>query len=387
MNGPLTRRVRFCALVVTCLLAALPATAQNPTGTVAGRVTDATGLPMPGVTVTAESPSLQGTQTTKTTTNGDYILPLLPPGRYAISFERTGFQPLKETRDLAATDRVTVSPVLKPATVKDTITVEPRTEAFQSTVQSATNIDGKWLAELPTTRSLLAAVNFSPAAHASGPSNNFTISGGMSFENLFLLNGVPIQDNIRHTPLSPFIEDAIQETTIASSGISAEYGRFSGGVVNTITRSGGNRTSATFRTTFNNDNWRTTTPFNEPKTDSLVPTYEGTIGGAIMKDRLWYFVAGRSFDRTVRNETGFTRIPYDNEVREHRVEGKLTAAIGAGQRLQGSYTALQRHEVNNAFQSPALVMDLASLTTRDLPQRLASVHYTGVLGSRLFVEA
>ena len=61
-----------------------------------------------------------------------------------------------------------------------------------------------------------------------------TIPGAMSFENLFMLNGVQIQDNLRGTPFALFIEDAIQETTVSTSGISAEYGRFTGGVVNAI---------------------------------------------------------------------------------------------------------------------------------------------------------
>ena len=54
----------------------------------------------------------------------------------------------------------------------------------------------------------------------------------MSFENLFMVNGVTVNENLRGQPYDLYIEDAIQETTIATAGISAEYGRFSGGVVN-----------------------------------------------------------------------------------------------------------------------------------------------------------
>ena len=62
----------------------------------------------------------------------------------------------------------------------------------------------------------------------------------MSFENLWTFNGVVINENLRGQDLPLFIEDAIQETTTQVSGISAEYGRFSGGVINAITKSGGN---------------------------------------------------------------------------------------------------------------------------------------------------
>ena len=85
----------------------------------------------------------------------------------------------------------------------------------------------------------------------------------------------------------------IQETTVSTSGISAEYGRFGGGLVNAITKSGGNQFSGSYRLGMNNDDWRATTPFNETKLDKVVPTHEYTIGGPIFKDALWFFNAGR----------------------------------------------------------------------------------------------
>ena len=75
-------------------------------------------------------------------------------------------------------------------------------------------------------------------------------------ENLFLINGVTVSENLRGQPYDLYIEDAIQETTIATAGISAEYGRFGGGVVNVITKSGGNLFSGSFRDTLLNDDWR-----------------------------------------------------------------------------------------------------------------------------------
>ena len=61
--------------------------------------------------------------------------------------------------------------------------------------------------------------------------------------------------------MTPYIEDAIQEVTVASAGVSAEYGRFAGGVANAVTKSGGNTFSGSFRTSFANDSWRSFTPF------------------------------------------------------------------------------------------------------------------------------
>src|SRR4030095_6200319 len=111
---------------------------------------------------------------------------------------------------------------------------------------------------------------------------------------LFLLNGVSINENIRGQAFDTAIEDAIQETTVANGGGSAEYGRLSGGVWNIITKSGGNRFSGSLRESLNNDKWRALTKFEkdrlattpEPRVDNVGTTYEYTDGGHGGCDRL-----------------------------------------------------------------------------------------------------
>jgi outer membrane receptor protein involved in Fe transport len=382
-----------CAGATVCVLAAasfmttVSVSAQTSTGTISGHVTDSATLAIPGATVTIESPNLQGRRTAVTSANGDYIFPSLPPGSYTITVELSGFATTKQTRDVGAGQPVQVDVTLRPAALSEVVTVTARTDAFTNTVQASTNIQQELLSTLPTARTLLSAVNVAPAAHATGPNNAITIGGAMSAENLFMLDGVQIQDNIRGTPFALFIEDAIQETTVSTSGISAEYGRFTGGVINAITRSGGNQFSGSLRTTFNNDDWRTVSPFDEPKKDDTVPTYEFTAGGPIVRNRTWFFTAGRFFDQSQANETGYTRSAYTFENDEKRFEGKLTQAFGAGHNVRAAYTAVREEEVNNVWPSPQEVMDLRSLHTRQLPQDLLSLHYSGTLRPNLFLEA
>ena len=375
-------------LAAAVLLAPTPDLhAQTPTGTITGRVNDPSDLAVPGATVTIASPNLQGTRSAVTSVNGDYIFPGLPPGSYTITVELSGFATTKQTRDVGAGQPVQLDVTLRPAAVSEVVTVTARTDAFTNTVQASTNIQQELLSTLPTARTILSAVNLSPAAHATGPNNAITIGGAMSADNLYMLDGVQIQDNIRGTPFSLFIEDAIQETTVSTSGISAEYGRFTGGVVNAITRSGGNTFSGSLRTTFTNDDWRTTSPFDEPKVDSTVPTYEFTVGGPIVRNRTWFFGAGRFFDQSQANETGYTRSAYTFDNDEKRFEGKITQALGPGHNVRGAYTAIRETEANNVWPSPQEVMDLRSLHTRQMPQELLSLHYSGTLKSNLFVEA
>jgi hypothetical protein len=138
---------------------ATPASAQIPTGTITGRVIDAGALPTPGVTVALESPNLQGTRTTVTAQNGDYIFRLLPPGQYTITFTLSGFATTKESRDVAAAQTLTLDVTLKPASVAESITVSVDRPLFAPTVEASTNIKADVLNLLPSTRTLLGAVS------------------------------------------------------------------------------------------------------------------------------------------------------------------------------------------------------------------------------------
>ena len=132
-----------------------------------------------------------------------------------------------------------------------------------------------------------------PNVSDNGPGNNIMIAGAVSFGNLFLINGVVVNENLRGQARNVFIEDAIQETKISTASISAEYGRFEGGVVNMVTKSGGNQFNGSFRTSFSNDAWSALTPFpGDENIDRIVPTYEATVGGPVSRDRLWFFAAG-----------------------------------------------------------------------------------------------
>ena len=117
---------KFLPIAVLSLAVALAAdaAAQTTTGTISGRVADAQGLPLPGVTVTAASSNLQGTRTAVTSANGDYIFTGLPSGTYKLTFELSGFQTAGKTMDLAPTQTFPVDMTLGVAAVSENVTVE-----------------------------------------------------------------------------------------------------------------------------------------------------------------------------------------------------------------------------------------------------------------------
>jgi hypothetical protein len=386
-------RARAVLLALACaLLVALPVLSQgNPTGKLSGKVTSE-GEPLPGVTVTVTSPNLQGSRTTTTSGNGDYLFPALPPGEYKVTFELEGMETVTQDLRISAAQSVPLDMAMSVAGLSESIVVTGSLEAISQGTQAATTYTKALVDALPVGRTINEVVALSPGVQPNGPAKgtetglgSITISGAPSFENLFVVNGVVVNENLRGQALDLFIEDAVQETTTASAAISAEYGRFSGGVVNVITKSGGNDFSGSLRTSFVNQDWEAATPLTVTQTDEIVPTYEATLGGPILRDRLWFFTAARDRERSeTRNTASQTNLPYENIRDQQRYEGKLTATITPRHTLLGSYTEVDDQESGNAT-TP--ILDLDSLVTRETPQELWSVNYTGTLTDSLLLTA
>jgi hypothetical protein len=206
-------------VAVALLVVAAAATAQTTNGTITGHVADSQGLALPGVTVNASSPSLQGVRAVVTSENGDYVLTGLPSGTYTISFDLSGFENVKKTVALAPTQMLPLDVQLGVAAFSEAVTVTGRTaDVLTQTAQVATNFKQDLIQTLPTNRDINATLLQAPGVHPTGPSGAFTIAGATSFESLFMVNGVALADNIRGTPYDLYVEDAIQETTVAIAG-------------------------------------------------------------------------------------------------------------------------------------------------------------------------
>jgi hypothetical protein len=384
-RGIVKRRAAVILAVALTIAPAAGLAAQgNPTGTLSGHVTGPDGLAIPGVLVTAASRVLQGVRTATTSANGDYIIPFLPAGTYDLTFELQGFQTVRRTTNLTMAETLPLDITLTVATVSETVTVSAQSPDLVTTPTVASNFKKEQLEMLPVGRALNDAVLLAPGVAGNGPSGNIMMAGSLSFESQYLVNGVVVNENLRGQGLNLFIEDAIQETKVSTGAISAEYGRFGGGVVNMITRSGGNTFSGSFRTTFNNDAWRSRTPYPTDSTvDKITPVFEGTLGGPIMRDKIWFFGAGR-FTKPEENRTlAVTGLNYATSTDERRYEGKVTYALNPGNNVKVAYTKRTTAVTNNRF---GTIMDLASLYDNSTDQYLYTTNYTGVVSSNFFVE-
>ncbi len=198
-----------------CSRAATPAVGQGvQAGTVSGVVQSVDKLPLPGVTVTATSPNLQGERIAVSDENGVYYLRGLPPGTYRVNFDISGFQPAtREGVQVGVGGIAAVDATMSLAAVTETVTVTaeaPSAIAAPKTSQTYTKAE---IDALPVGRRPIDIAELSPGVTTNvfNP-DQLTLAGSFGFDNVFMVNGVDINDNILGTPNNLFIEDAVQET-------------------------------------------------------------------------------------------------------------------------------------------------------------------------------
>ena len=382
------RTTSSIAAAVICLGAASAFAQGQQYGSVGGRVSSADGLSLPGVAVTVSSDALQGTRAAVTDVNGIYSLPGLAPGHYVVRFELGGMTTIERRAAVSLGALAVVDQQLALAPVNESVDVRGTTP---STVTShgAANLQLSEIVRLPVGRTPFLMAELTPGLTDNTPSaSQITMSGSFAYDNLFLMNGVDINDNVLGTPNNLFIEDAIQEVQVLTSGISPEYGRFSGGIVNVITRSGGNVMSGAFRTNISNPAWSVESPFERSAGSSRAskysPTFEATAGGPVRRDRVWFFGGARVERTTTQSAFAQTRIPFTSTNENTRYEAKLTGAVATGHTLQGT---MIDNRTNLRQPSLGASIDPATFTTPSTPNRIFAASWRGVLGPKTFAEA
>ncbi|MCA1585211.1 MAG: TonB-dependent receptor, partial [Acidobacteria bacterium] len=382
--------VRMLSRGVAVLALVLASTATYgqgvQTGVLTGTVVDSDGLVLPGVTVTVTSPALQGARSTVTDANGVYSVRGLPPGQYALVFDLSGMKSVQANQrvDLGLTARVDAKMQL--ATVTEAITVTAELPSLITSTTGGANYRAEEIDKLASPRSMQGVAELAPGLTDNTPNlGQVTISGGFAYDNQFLVDGVDVADNLFGSPNNLFIEDAIEEIQVLTSGISAEFGRFGGGVVNAVTKSGGNSFSGSFRDNLYKPSWTTQTPFEEsrnlPRTGELQNVYEWTVGGPILVDRVWFFHAGRRQKTNTPAPFPQTGIANSNVAENNRFELKGTTTVWENQTFQGQYLRNKTAQVQPTF---TFSIDPSTIVDRELPNDLWVASWRGVLSQQLF---
>jgi hypothetical protein len=290
------------AISTVLLLMGSMSYAQIRTGTITGIVTDSTGEILPGATVGLSGKKLMGgVRSIITTEKGKFRFPNLMPGEYEITVTLAGFQTTKRSKlrvNIAGT--ITVDVILKLATLEETITVSAESPVVDVTKSIiSTNIDSELMELLPMRRfSFFDYVGTTPGVTSSSgdhSSNWQSAMGSSSTANTYYFEGVETTSPDNAGSWYWANVDAIEEMDVIISGAPAEYGNFQGMVVNIVSKTGSNTFSGNLNFYYR-ANWLTGN--NTP--DEEFPFYRdkynevtGTLGGPIIKDKLWFFFAGQ----------------------------------------------------------------------------------------------
>ena len=382
-------RVMVLGVALPLLIVSTAAAQGVQTGEVSGTVSSSDGLTLPGATITAAGPALQGVRTVVADAKGNYVIRALPPGTYKVTFEMSGLSPRSENVVIELGRQTVVNATLALAGVAENVnvTAEVSTAGLTSPTVGA-NYTATEINQLPTGRTPALIAELAPGLTANTPnSGQVTISGGFAYDNVFMINGVDVNDNLFGSAQPVFIEDAVEQTSVLTSGISAEYGRFSGGVINMITKSGGNTFSGSFRSNLSNNAWTVETPREKAagndRRDKLNPNYEATLGGPIVRDRLWFFTAGRWQDTSNTETLPETNLPFETTTKDTRFEAKGTGTIAKGHTLQVNYIRDTTDQTRLPFGAS---IDPNVAEHPSFPNRLFVASYNGILNRKLLAN-
>jgi len=413
------RRI-LAVLAALAVVSASHGWAQETTGSVNGRVTDAQGLAVPGATVTLTGP--QGTKSVVTDADGRYSAPLLVPGTYTVRAELQGFKAVQQQGVVVQLGQNIELPLkMQVGGVAETIEVtasSPTVDTRSTTVGAV--IDSATLQNIPVGRRFSDALYVAPGVTGSGSAgrSNPSMSGGTGLDNKYVVDGVDIT-NTGYGALgsysiifgslgngTPF--DFVKEIQVKNGGYEAEYGQAIGGVVNVVTKSGSNKLQG--------DVFGYSRPHNVEGTWKQYQSENGTvqtlgsdlsdvgiaIGGPAIKDKLFWFGAidpsweTRTFQApNNQDESGGRLFPLYNsggidrkrEITSYSAKG--TYNVSANHHVDVSFFGDPAHGDNGPQRTSSLLgQDTAQFSQlKKYGGNNQTVNYNGVLSSWFVVEA
>jgi hypothetical protein len=380
--------MRRVLIAIALLLVPTLALAQaETTGRVTGTVLDEDRKPVAGAEITLESPALQGQRKSASDANGRYLASLLPPGVYTMTVNAPGKTPLQYTFRVGIGQTVPIDAVLKSGAdlVEDVVVFSPATK-LQTTAGGENFNFANTIDQLPVTnRTLENVANLAPNVSFGPTPGTLSISGAPSFDTNVLLDGSEVSDPYFGSAPTIYLEEAIEEVQVLTNGVSAKYGRFQGGVINATTKSGGNTFDGAARVDFSKQSWNAKTPYNENQSDTLQKVYSATIGGPILKDRLWFFAGGRTIPEAATTATTLeTGESYTTVRNEDRWQLKLTGAITPNHVIEASYLEYAADSTDRAGLPAG---DALALGKRSDPRDIIAAEYQGVITDKMFINA
>lgn len=265
------------------------------TGKIAGKVTDSQGLPLPGVNVVIEGTTRGGSTDTK----GDYFILNVPPGTYTVKFSIIGYETVRVNEVRVQVDRTsTIDMQLKDASLSlgEVIVSAEASLITKDQTSASAKITGDELKALPTD-SFLKTVTLQAGVN-TGAGGTLHIRGGRSTEIKYYVDGVAVTNPFSNGLAVPVQNESIQEIEVISGTFNAEYGQANSGIINIVTKDGGDKFTGSLNTSIGGYFTGRKDIFYD--IDEAKPygqqVYDGTFSGPIIKDKLYFFTNARYTD-------------------------------------------------------------------------------------------
>jgi len=405
---------RLCVVVIIAFIASSAearAAAQDTTGTISGRIVDAQGLAVPGATVTATGS--QGAKVAISDGEGRFTLPFLTPGPYTVRADLQGFTSIDRSDvQVRVGHTVEIPLTMQIGTFQETVRVVPTAPTLDTTTATiGASLDSTALARLPVGRRFSDTLYLAPGVSTGGSVGvaNPSIEGSSGLENQYVVDGVNITNggygalgsySIVFGSLgngTPF--DFMQEVQVKTGGYEAEFGQATGGVINVITKSGSN--------TLKGSAFGYARPNRLESSYNTVQSVEGTVnvvasrlsdagataGGPVLRNRLFFFGAidPQWQTSTFDAPNGFPLQALGDVDRNRRVTNyaaKGTWQATTGHRIDASFFGDPAQGSLGPQRSSALLKQTTSgYSSLAYGGHNQTVHYDGVLGPRLLVDA
>ena len=325
------RRCRHFCICLMVLFGAMQLRA-DVTGSILGYVRDKSGAVLPNASLTAVQTSTGYSRTATTDSSGGYTFLALPPGRYKLTAQDAGFeQGVIDNIDLNVNDALHFDFVLQVGNVTQTVSVEASslqvdtaTTSMGTTITSAQilsmPLNGRSYLDLLSLQPGVAPANTnggyndrSPASGLYNSSGNVSTDGMPEFANAFLVNGADVSETKNMGAGLIPDADSVAEFRLITNSFSAEYGKFTGSVMNTVTKSGTNSLHGTLFEFYRNQKLDAVNYFDSTKGELKRHQYGGVLGGPIWKDRLFTFTDFQQTRQVAGASTGVVQVLSNDE--------------------------------------------------------------------------
>jgi len=322
--------MRVLVLLPTFLLVFFAsAHAQDIRGHLQGRAIDSAGNPIETVDVVVRSSDLQGERSAVSDRNGHFVLRWLPVGGYEVELRRIGYETLILEGVVVRLGRTTtVGQVQLVETPIELEAISARTDRLLIDPESTAggvNLTPELYENLPNDRDYRSLITLLPAANIYR-GTDLSVAGGTGPETKFFVEGADVTDPVHGIDATRLPYNFVREVEIKTGGYEAEYRSTLGGIVNVVTYSGSNQFQSQVFGFYTSDRLEGAPRFGlSEETRQSAAQYDvgGTLGGPILRDRLWFFAAYSPSVVTEDVEIPEFGVHNDKSV-QHMFAGKLT---------------------------------------------------------------